>query len=146
MLTAVSDSMLFHLIYVSTAISPRTLEDHARLLSKSRARNKKLGLTGMLLYRDGYFMQVLEGEENDVMAVFADIKKDIRHHSIDVLRSEYIQHRDFPDWTMGFTDVGELDTEGVPGFTRFLEHDFNPEYFAENSVEAHAMLVAFRDS
>ena len=138
--------MLFHLIYVSTAISPRTLEDHALLLSQARTRNKSLDVTGMLLYRDGFFMQVLEGDEKHVMAIFADVKKDPRHHSVDVLRSEYIQHRDFPDWTMGFADVGNLDTEGVPGYTRFLEHDFKSEYFAENSVEAHAMLIAFRDS
>jgi len=138
--------MLFHLIYVSTAISPRTLEDHAKLLATARSRNKRSNVTGMLLYRDGHYMQVLEGNEKDVMEVFADIKNDIRHHSIDVLRSEYLQYRNFPEWTMGFTDIDALDAAAVPGFTRFLEHDFDSAYFSEDSVEAHAMLMAFKDS
>jgi len=138
--------MLFHLIYVSTALPPRTLEDNARLLVQARRRNKTNDVTGMLLYKDGHFMQVLEGDEENVMEIFADIRKDIRHHSIDVLRSEYIRHRDFPDWAMGFTDVDVLDGETIPGFTRFLEHDFDSEYFSEDSVEAHAMLMAFKDS
>jgi len=138
--------MLFHLIYVSTAVSPRTLEDNALVLAQARRRNKRDDITGMLLYKNGYYMQVLEGDEEKVMDVFAVIKKDIRHHSVDVLRTEYIQHRDFPDWTMGFTDVDGFDGEDVPGFSRFLEHDFDSRYFAEDSVEAHAMLMAFKGS
>ena len=89
-------------------------------------------------------MQVLEGEEATVMKAFADIQKDNRHKSVDTLRSEYIQYRDFPDWTMGFLNVDNLDVSAVPGFTRFMEHDFRSEYFAEDSVEAHAMLLAFK--
>lgn len=138
--------MLFHLIYVSTAISPRRLEDHAKLLAQARSRNRHSNVTGMLLYKNGHFMQVLEGDEKDVMEIFAIIKKDIRHHSIDVLRSEYVQQRDFPDWTMGFADVDALDAATVPGFTRFLERDFKSAYFSEDSVEAHAMLTAFKGS
>ena len=100
----------------------------------------------MLLYKNGYFMQVLEGDEENVMEIFADIKKDIRHQSIDVLQSEYIRHRDFPNWAMGFADVDVGDEESIPGFTRFLEHGFDSAYFSEDSIEAHAMLKAFKDS
>ena len=89
-------------------------------------------------------MQVLEGEEAIVLKVFADIERDWRHRSVDTLRSEYIQYRDFPDWTMGFTNVNNLDPVTVPGFTRIMERGFRSEYFAENSVEAHAMLLAFK--
>ena len=90
-------------------------------------------------------MQVLEGDEADVMKIFADIERDLRHKKVDVLRAEYIQYRNFPDWTMGFRNVDKIDLSTVPGFTRFLEHDFNSKYFCEDSVEAHRMLLAFKD-
>ena len=138
--------MLFHLIYVSTAVAPMSDDDLMSLLRQSRARNERHRITGMLLYRGGHFMQVLEGEEASVMSIFNDIERDRRHKNVDVLRAEYIQHREFPDWTMGFHNIDELDPATVPGFTRFLEHDFKSAYFAENSVEAHAMLLAFKEN
>ena len=138
--------MLFHLIYVSTAVVPMTDHDLAQLLEQCRSRNEQNRITGMLLYKNGHFMQVLEGEEASVREIFRDIVKDKRHKSIDVLRAEFIQHRDFPDWTMGFANIDELDPSTIPGFTRFLELDFRSEYFSEDSVEAHAMLLAFKES
>ncbi len=138
--------MLFHLIYVSTAVAPMSEEDLVSLLHQCRARNERHRITGMLLYRDGHFMQVLEGEEANVMRIFKDIEHDRRHKNVDVLRAEYIQNREFPNWTMGFHNIDELDPSTVPGFTRFLEHGFKSEYFSENSVEAHAMLLAFKEN
>ncbi len=119
-------------------------DDLASLLRRARARNDRSQITGMLLYKGGHFMQVLEGEEASVMKVFADIQKDWRHKSVDILRSGYIQHRNFLDWTMGFMNVDDLDPSTVPGFTRFMERGFRSEYFSEDSVEAHAMLLAFK--
>ena len=136
--------MLFHLIYVSTAVTAMSEADLVRLLRYSRARNQESRLTGMLLYKDGHFMQVLEGEEAAVMQTFARIEDDKRHKSIDVLRSEYSQYRNFPDWTMGFANINKLDPVTVPGFSRFLEKDFRSAYFSEDSVEAHAMLMVFK--
>ena len=121
-----------------------TDHDLAQLLEQCRPRNEQNRMTGMLLYKNGHFMQVLEGEEASVMKVFADIQKDWRHKSVDILRSGYIQHRNFLDWTMGFMNVDDLDPSTVPGFTRFMERGFRSEYFSEDSVEAHAMLLAFK--
>ena len=138
--------MLFHLIYVSTAIVPMRERDLVQLLKQCRSRNEQHRLTGMLLYKNGHFMQVLEGEEANTEKVFSDIAKDSRHKGVDVLRAEYIQHRDFPDWTMGFSNIDELDPSTTNGFTQFLEKDFRLDFFSENSVEAHAMLLAFKES
>ncbi|MEM7281173.1 MAG: BLUF domain-containing protein [Pseudomonadota bacterium] len=137
--------MLFHLIYTSSATAPMTEEELVDLLAWCRTRNSQLRVTGMLLYKNGQFLQVLEGEEESVMKIFKDIEKDDRHKTVDLIRAEYIQHRDFPDWTMGFRNIDELDLSTVSGFTRLLEHDFRAEYFAEESVDAHAILLAFRD-
>jgi diguanylate cyclase (GGDEF)-like protein len=132
---------LFQLIYVSTAARPMTGSDLVGLMLHSSSRNERLSLTGMLLYRNGRFMGVLEGEEGSVRRVFADIEKDGRHRNVDTLRAEAIPQRNFPSWTMGFD---EFDRYSVPAFTSFLELDAMPENFAEETVEAHAMLLAFR--
>ena len=118
----------------------------AELLHESRTRNLRNRITGLLLYKNAHFMQVLEGDEANVMKIFASIERDPRHKNIDVLRAEYIQYRDFPDWSMGFRNVDQLDPATLPGFTRFLEQDFTAEYFSEDTVEAHRMLLAFKDS
>jgi hypothetical protein len=133
--------VFFQLIYVSTAVKPMSDDDLVHLLREATARNERLEITGMLLYKDGHFMEVLEGDETNVRAVFADIEKDSRHKSIDILRSGPIESRNFPNWTMGFKF---FDPTAVPWFTRFLEQDFRPDYFDEESVEAHAILLAFK--
>ena len=134
-------SDVFHLIYVSTAVAPLTGDDLIRLLRQSRTRNERLQLTGMLLYKNGRFMEVLEGAETNVRKAFADIEQDARHKNLDVLRSERIALRNFPNWTMSFE---EGDASSVPAFSGFLAQRSVPDYFDEGSIEAHAMLLAFR--
>ena len=118
----------------------------AELLEQSRARNLRNRITGLLLYKNGHFMQVLEGDEANVMKIFESIERDPRHKNIDVLREEYIQHRNFPDWSMGFKNVDRLDPATLPGYTPFLDKEFSAEYFNADNVEAHMMLLAFKES
>ncbi len=135
---------MFHLIYVSTALFPMTDEALIELLCQSRIRNERNHITGLLLYIDGQFMGVLEGNEASVMKIFASIERDARHKSIDMIRAEHIPHRDFPDWTIGFKTLDKLDPSTTPGYTRFLEQDFTADYLSDDSVEAYAMLLSFK--
>lgn len=137
--------MLSHLVYVSTACGPLCDEDLARLLEQSRERNKRNGITGMLLFKDGRFIQLLEGQEENVQKVYCSIARDERHHSVQLLWSRYVQYREFPDWTMGFQNVDDLDLSALEGYTPFLKRDFRYENFLENSTDVHAMLLAFRE-
>ena len=134
---------LLQIIYVSTAVRPMSTGDLVSLLLKARIRNERMGITGMLLYREGRFIEVLEGEKANVERIFADIEQDGRHKSVDVLRSEPVPFRSFPNWSMGFEG---FDSTSVPAFSGFLEQDARPDYFDEESVEAHAILLAFKNS
>lgn len=136
--------MLFHLVYFSKASEPMTEDRLAALLESSRAYNASNGITGMLLYKDDCFIQLLEGHEEDVQRVFEAIKRDSRHYSVELLWSRYVQHRDFPDWTMGFQNINRLDPVTLDGFTPFLDRDFRYEHFLDNSTDVHAMLQVFR--
>lgn len=138
--------MLFHLVYVSKAAEPMREDELAALLEQSRERNARNGITGMLLFKDRRFIQLLEGQEEDVQKIFESIRRDERHYAVEVLWSRYAQYRDFPDWTMGFQNIDEMDPATLKGFTPFLDRDFRYENFLENSTDVHAMLRAFRDN
>lgn len=138
--------MLCHLVYVSTAVAPLRDQDLADLLVQARANNKRRAITGMLLYKDGRFIQLLEGHEEQVESSFERIRKDERHTAVELLWLRYAQYRDFPDWTMGFLNADELDPATLRGFSSFLERDLRYENFIENSTEVHEMLQAFKEN
>ena len=101
--------MFYSLAYESQASTPLTAPDLLDLLEHSRANNARKGVTGILLYRHGTFLQVLEGPHAEVDALYATIARDPRHREVSTLLAEDRSERRFPDWTMGFADVdGEL--------------------------------------
>ena len=75
------------------------------LLVRSRARNAERGVTGLLLYRSGRVLQMLEGEESVVRALYDRIRMDTRHDHVSNVWSSTATQRRFPDWTMGFEDL-----------------------------------------
>ncbi|MGI9285928.1 MAG: BLUF domain-containing protein [Pseudomonadales bacterium] len=133
-----------HVIYVSTAVSRMSEDDLVHLLRQARRRNKRLDITGMLLYQNGRFMQVLEGDEDQVNEIYLAIQNDWRHKNVDTLRAEQIERRNFPDWSMGFRNIDTLESVNEPGLTRLLDKGFKADFFRENYVEAHALLLAFK--
>jgi hypothetical protein len=112
--------MLFSIVYVSTATHPFSEAELLDLLRQSRARNAARGVTGMLLHKEGNFMQVIEGPEDQVRELFALISADPRHHGIIVLYEERISKRQFSDWSMSFVNLDKETVRDVPGFDDFL--------------------------
>jgi hypothetical protein len=99
----------------------------------------------MLLYRDGYFLQVLEGEREVVEAIYADIAKDPRHAYILRIATDSITERAFPDWAMGFKDLDKLTEAELEGFSHFLDEPFHPETFTNDPNRARRMLESFKE-
>lgn len=91
-----------------------------KLLKSSRKRNEAKNITGMLLYLDPYFIQVLEGEEKQVYKSFKKIKHDPRHHKASILYQKPIAERSFSSWTMGFNKISREEAMQIEGFTDFL--------------------------
>ena len=111
--------MFYSLAYESQASVPLTAPDLLDLLTHSRENNARSGVTGILLYRHGTFLQVLEGPHAEVDALYATIGRDPRHRDVSTVLVEDRAERRFPDWTMGFADVaGELGD--VDGFNDVL--------------------------
>src|SRR5256885_13550006 len=106
---------LFQIVYVSTATAPFGRDELRELLKGSHERNARAGITGLLLYKDGQFMQVLEGEETSVQTLFDKITRDPRHHHIISLLHEPIMHRQFPESLMAFRDLNHEASRNLPG-------------------------------
>lgn len=96
------------------------------LLKVARANNARLGITGMLLYADGNFVQIIEGPEDAVDALYAKISRDPRHTALLKALDGPIAERRFADWTLGFDRIGETKPDGVDGLTDFLQQA-NPD-------------------
>jgi Sensors of blue-light using FAD len=135
---------MFSLTYVSSALqpfSPRQLRD---LLDRSNENNRRRDVTGMLLYKDGNFMQVLEGEEATVSAVHNLILRDVRHRGINTLLRGEIAGRQFPNWSMGFKDLG-ADIDNPEGYSEFLNVPLTRAEFKGDPTRAQKLLLAFRE-
>ena len=94
---------LYQVVYISmvSGDEPSRAELQA-LLAPSVRRNRALGVTGMLLYAHGGFMQLLEGEEEAVKGVFDRVRRDERHRRVTVLVQGPVAERTFADWAMAY--------------------------------------------
>ena len=137
---------LVQLIYVSSAKELFTKTDLLCLLSKSRARNTALNVTGLLLYKDGNFLQVLEGEETVIQILLARIREDPRHAGVIILLAQPIEARDFPDWSMAFHDLDDPALRVLPGFNEFLNLPLSAESFETDPSKAKRLISIFRAS
>lgn len=135
--------MILRLVYVSAAAHPFDAPALADLLRTSRARNAEVGLTGMLLYKDGSFIQVLEGPEPAVRSCYARIQRDRRHVRVTSVFEEEDTERAFAAWSMGFLDPAAVRPADLAAFTAFLEHGAGAD--AGSGAVREALLV-FRES
>lgn len=100
---------MLRIVYSSSARSGMDAAMLNRILGSARVRNARRDISGMLLYRDGVFLQLLEGREVDVRYVFDRITVDPRHKRLVKLVDEPITERDFAGWHMGYRVVTAAD-------------------------------------
>ncbi len=137
--------MLFHLGYASTETQPFSSEDLREMLEKIRVHNAQADITGLLLYRENCFFQVLEGDKQTVLDLYNRIKADPRHQRVELLFEGPVETREFVDWRMGFVQLDDIDVGQLPGFSDFLENADGPlELFHELS-KTRRLMVMFRD-
>ena len=112
---------LIYIIYVSAAIRSFSDEELIELLTTSRQNNEARQITGMLLYCDGQFIQVIEGPRGDVQQLFEQIKVDSRYSSVLKLYEKPIEHRCFAQWSMGFRSYSIEEVNHIKGYQSFKE-------------------------
>jgi hypothetical protein len=100
--------MLVRLLYASRAIdtSPDAID---AILSQSRQYNPSSGITGILCYGGGIFLQAIEGGRTAISELYGHIQRDVRHKNVELLQYEEISERRFAGWTMGAVNISKIN-------------------------------------
>jgi len=112
------------------------------MLSTGRVRNKARGITGIIVYHEGQFLQILEGRERVVESLFEKISKDPRHDHVELLLRTEIIERSFADSSMGLCNTDAKDAKRFPGLIEFLR--VTPPFESEDE-RAKSILFKFRE-
>ncbi len=135
---------LVHCIYCSATTNPVvTRAELDNVLAQARTNNAALGLTGMLLFHEGTFFQVLEGDRSVVEALYAKIARDVRHCRVTRLIIEPIEKRAFAQWTMGFSAITSTELAQIPGLNDFFSK--GESFMSLSEGRAKSLLLAFKE-
>ena len=114
--------MLVRLLYASRVVdtSPEAIE---AILAQSRQHNPGCGITGVLCYGGGIFLQAIEGGRSTVSELYGHIQRDVRHKDVELLAFEEITERRFGGWTMGHVNLAKLNHSIVLKYSEKPEFD-----------------------
>ena len=115
--------MLVRLLYVSRAVDKDSAKAIESILETSRSHNMGNGITGVLCYGGGIFLQAIEGGRGAVNELYAQIIRDTRHTAVQLLHYEEITERRFGGWTMGQVNLAKLNTSIVLKYSERPEFD-----------------------
>lgn len=134
---------LHTIVYMSACKEPATQQELLSLLERARRNNRRLDITGMLLYRNQRFIQILEGPKHAVQTIFRVISLDPMHDSVTKLVDMPAERRLFLEWSMAFAEISDEMAESIPGFNFFMKREY-PSSIGSEPTNIMAMLENFR--
>ncbi|MEM8484457.1 MAG: BLUF domain-containing protein [Bacteroidota bacterium] len=137
---------IFSIVYASSANKELDETELQEILNEARCNNKASGISGLLLYANGNFLQILEGSEASVMNLVHRIEQDNRHHGIIRLMEFRSSERSFPEWSMGYRQLSAGEMEGaLPGYINiFKSQAIADEIQAKVKQSVWTLLMSFR--
>lgn len=133
---------MIRLVYVSQAPRPFSRQELETLSGRSAEKNKTIGVTGMLLYSAGTFVQCIEGPTHAITELFARIESDARHTRVMQIACTPIKRRLFGHWWMGLLNL----EEDAPRLTRDRLAVMVREAREGNEINVVKLLKLFRDA
>lgn len=124
---------LVRLIYASKTVPGFNTGDIKAILTSAKKNNSKLGLTGVLFFNSGFFLQCLEGGREEVNKTYLEIVKDERHEDPVILKYQEITKRLFEKWGMGFIP-NTKETQPII-FKHSIQDSFEPYQISSESAE-----------
>ena len=135
--------MVYQLAYFSAATVNFKEKELEQLLINARRNNEKEEVTGVLLFIDHCFLQVLEGDKETVMARYKKIEKDKRHEDVVQIYENETEDRSFGEWSMGFETLSAADYAEKAGFTDISNNDFIDRLLNEDGNKIMKILRSF---
>ncbi len=137
-------SKLIHIVYMSFSSRNLSEEELDDFLTLIRKKNQTRGVTGLLLYNDETFIQIIEGYQDSIDELFEIISKDNKHTNILKLLEEPIDKRAFPDWSMGFRRLSQIQKNNIPGYFDFIQGKQSNIDSLECSQAVKQLLLSFK--
>lgn len=138
--------MIYQLIYHSYASAEFGIDDLLKMLIDARISNERRKVTGMLLYHDAQFLQLLEGEKTVLKELADQIFDDPRHHTAVRLSFDQVEARDFSGWSMGFANSDENAKRSIRGLHNYLDGKLEWESHVLDSDSAKKLILRFKNS
>jgi hypothetical protein len=135
---------MYRIVYTSTSNKLMNERDLQRILRSARANNAANLITGMLIYHEGCFLQVLEGDQEAVERCYQHILKDYRHSNIIRMSAGTVTSRIFSDWWMSFKSFDSLSQrqqKQVVSLAQMAKQVRDGELTEDQTT--HAILLAF---
>lgn len=131
------------LLYISTQSRDLNAADIDCIVKNSQKRNIRHDITGLLLYLEGSFCQVIEGHSKDVDIIYNHIAKDTSHRSLIVLQDDMTEERSFKDWSMAYQNITqeELEQKSVDEIRSYILNKFHLSKKSNNFIPV--MLHSF---
>lgn len=135
---------MYRIIYLSSGIKIFSDEEINEILKTSRTNNLENNITGLLLYSDGNFIQILEGKKEDIEKTYGKISMDARHKNIILVSKGKIKERSFSDWEMGYSIIDPNFLKTHPEINPFqLKHSANLDVVTSTFITT--FLNSFRN-
>jgi len=126
-------------IYASAAVRLFRASDLYEMLSTARRFNADHDITGMMIYHARSILQVLEGPEEDIAALFDRIKRDPRHTALRLITRGAVEKKEFECWPMGLVS----DAKRGPDIQEF-SHYSAIQVMSMDIVKAKTMLSLYQ--
>lgn len=136
---------MYQIIYLSTANELMDDNSLIELLKQSREKNKILDVTGVLLYFDGNFMQLIEGSKIDIKSLYNEIRNDGRHKNVITVVEDEVPERLFPDWSMAFKATSMKQIKKLAAYKDITEKQFLYNIVDNNDNYCLTLLQMFKE-
>ena len=133
--------------YISSATAIDNIESDVKdIIQKAIAHNDAQGITGLMVYNDGNFLQFIEGDDDAVNYLFKRISSDIRHKDILVIFDETIERRAFGNWSSALKEIKELPEQCKTRCSKLMKLSLSNASAAPEHLKIAADFVAlYRD-
>lgn len=135
---------MIQISYLSKSVRDLAAGELLALLQQCQKNNSANGITGVLFYGNGTFLQALEGEAAAVEPLVEKISRDPRHSEVRILSRKTIETRQYGDWSMAFEAVTDAALRDIVGLKGVMAADFTPAMLATRHDVVDTLMERFR--
>ncbi|MEM8955937.1 MAG: BLUF domain-containing protein [Verrucomicrobiota bacterium] len=135
----------YRVVYMSEATEPFSDPELDRLLEHARVNNRSLGISGILLYEDNMFLQMIEGPARSIIKLYGTIRKDPRHKNIVTISEGDAIERQFGQWTMAHYKIESDNAGAQDGYLRIMTSFQSADQLQREATFVEKYLAQLRE-